>query len=568
MKIYKNKNGITLIALVITIVITLLISAIAIQLTLGENGLLTKSTQAKIQQARAELYDIAKLEYLNLKTKALELGLSEPQAESVLSETNFLNKYSIVGDNITNKKGEVIETKENLIKFLKGDSSISHSQPSTPPASTPTPSVPGLAVEDIDKLVLKLNIKTDTQLSINISNYNPINTEIVSSDGSIETTTTSVSKTYTAGTYTLKFRGSSSSHLFNLNVNVDSTKASIDVINWGKNPSYTTSIKLSAVDKISSPEPKYLEVNYYDAVFSSIPENLYANKTDNLKLGSFTSCHNLTNIPENLFKPCINVKEFTNTFKDCKNLENIPENLFKYNTKVSSFSETFIRTKVSNIPENLFKYNTEAEDFSGLFAQTNITGIPENLFKHNVLAKKFDGTFHNTPLTSIPENLFKYNINATSFRYTFPNTPITSIPENLFKYNTKASEFFGLFAQTNITSIPENLFKFNPLAEEFDEIFDHTKITSIPENLFKYNPNAKTFKEAFGYCRNLINIPENLFINNNNITTMYGIFKYCNNLTYIPPKIIKKALSVPNHEYTFVDCTKASNYNSLPAELK
>ena len=139
MKIYKNKNGITLIALVITIVITLLISAIAIQLTLGENGLLAKSTQAKIQQARAELYDIAKLEYLNLKTKALELGLSEPQAESVLSETNFLNKYSIVGDNINNKKGEVIETKENLIKFLKGDSSISHSQPSTPPASTPTP---------------------------------------------------------------------------------------------------------------------------------------------------------------------------------------------------------------------------------------------------------------------------------------------------------------------------------------------------------------------------------------------------------------------------------------------
>ena len=309
MKIYKNKNGITLIALVITIIIMLLLAAIAIQLTLGENGLIAKSTQAKIQQARAELYETAKLEYLNLKTKALELGLSEPQAESVLSETNFLNKYSIVGDNIANKKGEVIETKENLIKFLKGDSSISHSQPSTPPASTPTPSVPGLAVEDIDKLVLKLNIKTDTQLSINISNYNPINTEIVSSDGSIETTTTSVSKTYTAGTYTLKFRGSSSSHLFNLNVNVDSTKASIDVINWGKNPSYTTSIKLSAVDKISSPEPKYLEVNYYDAVFSSIPENLYTNKTDNLKLGSFTSCHNLTNIPENLFKPCINVKD-------------------------------------------------------------------------------------------------------------------------------------------------------------------------------------------------------------------------------------------------------------------
>ena len=72
MKIYKNKNGITLIALVITIVITLLISAIAIQLTLGENGLISKANQAKIEQEKSELYDDAKLEYLNLKTKAIE----------------------------------------------------------------------------------------------------------------------------------------------------------------------------------------------------------------------------------------------------------------------------------------------------------------------------------------------------------------------------------------------------------------------------------------------------------------------------------------------------------------
>ena len=61
MKIYKNKNGITLIALVITIIIMLLLAAIAIQLTLGENGLIAKSTQAKIQQARAELYETLNL---------------------------------------------------------------------------------------------------------------------------------------------------------------------------------------------------------------------------------------------------------------------------------------------------------------------------------------------------------------------------------------------------------------------------------------------------------------------------------------------------------------------------
>ena len=53
MKIYKNKNGITLIALVITIIIMLLLSAVAIQLNLGENGLLVKSNQAKIEQEKS-----------------------------------------------------------------------------------------------------------------------------------------------------------------------------------------------------------------------------------------------------------------------------------------------------------------------------------------------------------------------------------------------------------------------------------------------------------------------------------------------------------------------------------
>ena len=94
MKIYKNKNGITLIALVITIIIMLLLAAIAIQLTLWENGLIAKANQAKIKQEKSELYDDAKLEYLNLKTKAIENNQPDPKSESILSEINFLNKYN------------------------------------------------------------------------------------------------------------------------------------------------------------------------------------------------------------------------------------------------------------------------------------------------------------------------------------------------------------------------------------------------------------------------------------------------------------------------------------------
>ena len=46
---FRNKNAITLVALVITIIIMLLLAVVAIQLTIGENGLIAKSTQAKTQ---------------------------------------------------------------------------------------------------------------------------------------------------------------------------------------------------------------------------------------------------------------------------------------------------------------------------------------------------------------------------------------------------------------------------------------------------------------------------------------------------------------------------------------
>ena len=47
MKGLQKKKGITLIALVITIVIMLLLAGVAIQMALGENGLITKSIVSK-----------------------------------------------------------------------------------------------------------------------------------------------------------------------------------------------------------------------------------------------------------------------------------------------------------------------------------------------------------------------------------------------------------------------------------------------------------------------------------------------------------------------------------------
>ena len=46
-KLKENTRGITLIALVITIIVTLILAGIAINALTGENGIITKATDAK-----------------------------------------------------------------------------------------------------------------------------------------------------------------------------------------------------------------------------------------------------------------------------------------------------------------------------------------------------------------------------------------------------------------------------------------------------------------------------------------------------------------------------------------
>lgn len=370
MKIYKNKNGITLIALVITIIIMLLLAAIAIQLTLWENGLIAKANQAKIKQEKSELYDDAKLDYLNLKTKAIENNQPDPKSESILSEINFLNKYNIVGDNITNKKSEIIETKKNLLKEIE--------------KLRTNPDTNTVADEDKNKLVLRLNIKNNTNLElIHFGTGAPIKAEF--HDGSTGEVKyegyygPSVTKTYTPGKYTLKlFSEYSWSGLSGLEVKINNSFASIDIINWGKNEEST--ITLHAVDKIYSPEPDLLSVRYNSAIFNKILEDLFVNKQHVITMSSFDNCNNITEIPEDLFKNCVNAKYFYNVFYNCKNITSIPENLFKYNINATTFDNAFAESGITSIPENLFANNPNITAVNYAFRNcTHLSNIPQNI---------------------------------------------------------------------------------------------------------------------------------------------------------------------------------------------
>ena len=74
----RNSKGITLIALVITIIVLIILAAVAINLTLGENGILSRAETAKLK------YEIAQAEE-ELDVKIAELQV-EKQGDATLQD--------------------------------------------------------------------------------------------------------------------------------------------------------------------------------------------------------------------------------------------------------------------------------------------------------------------------------------------------------------------------------------------------------------------------------------------------------------------------------------------------
>ena len=471
MKNRKNKNAITLIALVITIVIMLLLAAVAIQMTMGENGLIAKSKEAQKAQAKAELYDTANLSYTNLKAKALENGQPSPQAELALSTTEFTNKYNIVGDDVTDKKGNVIDTKANVLNILQGTVAGGFSSGGTSSTESWPKIVGGVTIpeEDKDKLILKLIVKNSTDIPFgnyqdSLREIDPIEVDYGDGEkGEITDLYDIYYKQYNRGEYVLKFKNVKDFGMEGYE------NFEIEILQWGKilEKNEENIIQISNVSKIYEPEPDKIPIYYTSPKLTEIPEWLFSKKVTSKVMSKFRHANNITSIPENLFKNNVNVIKFDNTFCECTGLTSIPENLFKNNVNVMYFSWTFYGcTGLTSISENLFKNNINVTAFSGTFdGCTGLTSIPEGLFKNNINVTAFSSTFSGgAGLTSIPEGLFKNNVNVIDFSGTFMMcTRLTRIPETIVEFAKKVKEregntssmFWRCTSASNYSSIPD-----------------------------------------------------------------------------------------------------------------
>ena len=85
----KNTKGITLIALVVTIIVLLILAGISIAMLTGNNGILTQGKRAKEEQAHAAVKEGIMLLYNEYKTKQ-EVNASKVQEETKVASTELV----------------------------------------------------------------------------------------------------------------------------------------------------------------------------------------------------------------------------------------------------------------------------------------------------------------------------------------------------------------------------------------------------------------------------------------------------------------------------------------------
>jgi len=87
----SGKRGITLIALVVTIIVLLILAGVSIAMLTGDNGILTQAQNAKVQTEIGKAEELANLAHADLLTDQYSQGTAEPTLADIKSELERLH---------------------------------------------------------------------------------------------------------------------------------------------------------------------------------------------------------------------------------------------------------------------------------------------------------------------------------------------------------------------------------------------------------------------------------------------------------------------------------------------
>ncbi len=332
----KEKRGITLIALVITIIVLLILAGITLSMVLGPNGIIERAKQAKEQTQAAAL------------NEQLMFNEVDNYLEEQLSDKSALKIIVNSGDN-----GVVVLP---VTETYCDASSINWGDGTT-----------GIQEET----------SKETRLaSIHIEEINIAG----GASGGISHTYAEKNKEYT-----VEITGNCS-EIDSFYENVTKDKI-IEIAQWGENGLERICLEgCTNLKKVATPSKNsFVNITSFDSTFAlctsltSIPADLFANCPEVLDFSTaFADCSSLRSIPADLFANCPEVLDFSGAFANCSSLTSIPSNLFANCPNVTTFLGTFMNcTSLTGDPIKLWEEGragiTETTGGEGCYA--NCTGL-------------------------------------------------------------------------------------------------------------------------------------------------------------------------------------------------
>ena len=160
-----NNKGITLIALVITIIVLLILAGVSIAMLTGENGILTQAQNAKKETERANIIEQVRLDILEKQTEKEGENITSGELEEILKKY-FSNDEENLKDIIEGTSTDKLISKEDeTIKIDLSeiyDGKITDEEEVIEPQPTPEPE-PGGSLATTDNGVIEIRwLKDDT----------------------------------------------------------------------------------------------------------------------------------------------------------------------------------------------------------------------------------------------------------------------------------------------------------------------------------------------------------------------------------------------------------------------
>ncbi len=367
-----NKNGITLIALVVTIIVLLILAAVSITLILGPDGVVEKAREAKVTGRYNTIMDMLTTREAELAV-VLKTGLTTGGAKSAKSFVEDLMSEGLI------TADEYYEEEDDYITVYLGKQSDGTYKYEIEVRE-------GLALEYSPNMILSIKTTTvneEVELPINDTAGLTINWNAKDDPNNFVAPNDDRDPTHVYSqpdTYEVQIKGQVLENTYFGHDCYEYTNENIvELKNWGENGFYYFwSFGKNLTGNIPTPN-----------------NNSFINtKSFNF---TFVECTELTTIPANLFVNCPNVTSFEWVFAYCANLTNLPEGLFANCPNVTSFKWTFAHcTSLTNLPESIFDNSPNAKNFEGAFFDcSNLIGTAPELWERLILGLHGLGCFYN-----------------------------------------------------------------------------------------------------------------------------------------------------------------------------